>query len=411
MNGSEPFNPYPGLRSFEPDEDHLFFGREKQIDDLLKRLRKSRFLSVVGSSGSGKSSVIRSGLIPALYSGMMTRAGSGWRVAILRPGDDPIGHLAKALNDWDVLGPEDEDSAEMNRSLLETTLRSSAVGLADAVRQSGMPRHENLLVVVDQFEELFRFKQSTQKQDSRREALTFVKLLLEGTKVDDVAVYVVITMRSDFIGNCMDFPNLPEAVNEGQYLIPRMTRDELRVAITGPAAVAGGEISPRLVRTLLNEVGDNPDQLPILQHALMRTWDYWENHHDDGQAVDLEDYRAIGTMREALSRHAEEAYGELASNRERDIAERLFKALTDKGPHARGIRRPCRLEEVCGQVGAEADEVVAVAERFRRAGRSFLMPPSDVDLEAGSVLDISHESLMRVWTRLIDWLDEEGQSA
>ncbi len=128
MNGAGSFNPYPGLRSFEPDEDHLFFGREKQIDDLLKRLRQHRFLSVVGTSGSGKSSVIRSGLIPALYSGMMTRAGSSWRIAVMRPGDDPIGNLAEALNDYDVLGPEDEDMAPMNRSILpsESQVRSAS---------------------------------------------------------------------------------------------------------------------------------------------------------------------------------------------------------------------------------------------------------------------------------------------
>ncbi len=411
MNGYESFNPFPGLRSFEPDEDHLFFGREKQIDDLLRRLRKSRFLSVVGTSGSGKSSVIRSGMIPALYSGMMTRAGSSWRIAVMRPGDDPIGNLADVLNDYDVLGPEDAGLAPMNRSILETTLRASAVGLTDAVRQARIPEHDNVLVVVDQFEELFRFKQNLRVQSSRRDALTFVKLLLEAGKAAEVAVYVVITMRSDFIGNCMDFPNLPEAVNDGQYLIPRMTRDELRMAISGPAAVAGGEMSPRLVRTLLNEVGDNPDQLPILQHALMRSWNYWQDHHSDGEAVDLEHYEAIGTMKEALSRHAEEAYGELESSHEQDIAEKLFKALTDKGPHARGVRRPCRLEEVCEQVGAESAEVVAVADRFRKAGRSFIVPPDEVELDSSSVLDISHESLMRVWGRLIEWLEEEGRSA
>ena len=115
------FNPFPGLRPFEPDEDHLFFGREKEIDELLRRLRASRFLSVVGTSGSGKSSLVRSGLIPSLYSGFMVTAGSTWRVATLRPGEDPIGHLAAALNRPDVLGTEGE-MASTNRVLLEATL-------------------------------------------------------------------------------------------------------------------------------------------------------------------------------------------------------------------------------------------------------------------------------------------------
>src|SRR3954452_3425412 len=127
MTRTDRFNPFPGLRSFEPDEDHLFFGREKQIDDLLGRLRRTRFLSVVGASGSGKSSLVRSGLIPSLYSGFMVQAGSTWRVALLRPGGDPIGNLAEALDESRVLGTDDSDLAATNRVLIETTLRRGSL--------------------------------------------------------------------------------------------------------------------------------------------------------------------------------------------------------------------------------------------------------------------------------------------
>ena len=102
----------------------------------------------------------------------------------------------------------------------------------------------------------------------------------------DVPVFVVLTMRSDFIGDCMDYPGLPEAVNAGQYLVPRMSRDELRSAITGPIAVGGGEIAPRLVLRLLNDVGDDQDRLPVLQHALMRTWDYWQQHRAPSEPIE-----------------------------------------------------------------------------------------------------------------------------
>src|SRR5881394_2381676 len=116
-------NPFPGLRPFEPDEDHLFFGREREIDELLRRLRTTRFLSVVGTSGSGKSSLIRSGLIPSLYSGSMVKAGSGWRVATMRPGEDPIGHLAAALSPADVLGSNEPELAASQPVLIEASLR------------------------------------------------------------------------------------------------------------------------------------------------------------------------------------------------------------------------------------------------------------------------------------------------
>lgn len=401
-------HPFPGLRPFEPDEDHLFFGRESQIDELLRRLRTSRFLAILGTSGCGKSSLVRSGLIPSLYGGAMTRAGSSWRIAILRPGEDPIGRLAAALDAPEALGQE-EGGDDLSRGLLEATLRASNQGLIECVRQARIPQRDNVLVLVDQFEELFRFKQSRREQ-GRDEAVAFAKLLLEASRNHEVPVYVALTMRSDFIGNCLELPELPEAINEGLYLVPRMTRDELRAAITGPVAVGGAAIAPRLVSRLLNDVGDDPDQLPILQHALMRTWDRWDEDHAPGEPLDLRHYEEIGTMKEALSRHAEEALGEL-DERGRTVAETLFRALTERGGDGKGIRRPVRLAEVGTLTGGGTDEIATVAERFRQPGRSFLMPPAGVELRSDSVLDLSHESLMRIWGRLHQWAEEEGQSA
>ncbi len=408
------FNPFPGLRPFEPDEDHLFFGREKEIDELLRRLRASRFLSVVGTSGSGKSSLVRSGLIPSLYSGFMVNAGSTWRVATLRPGEDPIGHLAAALNRSDVLGGTlgtGEEMASTSRVLLEATLRRSTRGLVDAVRQARIPGDDNLLVIVDQFEELFRFRHSRQFENSRDEAVAFVKLLLEAARQPEVAIYIVLTMRSDFIGDCMEYPGLPEAVNAGQYLVPRMSRDELRSAITGPVAVARGEIAPRLVLRLLNDLGDDHDQLPVLQHALMRTWDHWQQLRIPGQPIDIANYEAVGTLQQALSLHAEEAFLETGSDANRKLAERMFKALTDTFSDPRGIRRPTSVRQLSAICEASEQEVIQIAEIFRRAGRSFLMPPPATPLQSRSIVDLSHESLMRCWSRLIRWADEERASA
>lgn len=404
------FNPFPGLRSFEPEEDHLFFGREKEIDELLRRLRSTRFLSVVGTSGSGKSSLVRCGLIPALYSGFMVKAGSNWRVAKFRPSEDPIGHLAAALDAPDVLGAKGE-LASTNRILLEAALRRGNLGLVEAVRQARIPSHDNVLVVVDQFEELFRFRRSRHIENSRDEAVAFVKLLLEAARQESLPVYVVLTMRSDFIGDCMDFPGLPEAINAGQYLVPRMTRDELRSAISGPVAVGGGEIAPRLVLRLLNDLGEDQDQLPVLQHALMRTWDQWARLPPDKQPIDIADYEAIGTLQHALSRHAEEAYEETGSDFRRKIAERIFKALTDTFSDARGVRRPTSVQELAAISEVPESDVIPIIEIFRLPGRTFLMPPAPVPLDSNSVIDISHESLMRCWTRLIAWAEEEKTSA
>jgi len=414
------FNPFPGLRPFEADEDHLFFGREKEIDELLRRLRTTRFLSVVGTSGSGKSSLIRSGLIPSLYSGLMVKAGAGWRVATMRPGEDPIGHLAAALSPPEVIGSSEPELAGTQSVLLEASLRRSVMGLVEAVRLARLPRGENVLVVVDQFEELFRFRRHRETPASRDEAIGFVKLLLEATKQEDVPIYVVLTMRSDFVGDCMEYPGLAEAVNDGQYLVPRMGRDALRTAITGPVAVGGGTIAPRLVLRLLNDIGDDHDQLPVLQHALMRSWDCWVAHGTDapgrrsvgeGVPLDVADYEKVGTLRQALSVHAEETFQATGSDRAREIAERVFKALTDTFSDPRGVRRPTPVSELAAISGAAEADVIAVVDVFRQPGRSFLMPPARVPLTSKSIIDVSHESLMRCWDRLIRWAEEERAAA
>ncbi|HEX5734101.1 MAG TPA: hypothetical protein VF131_14805, partial [Blastocatellia bacterium] len=431
-----PTNPFPGLRPFEFDESHLFFGRDGQSERLIGKLSRTRFLAVVGTSGSGKSSLVRAGLLPALLGGFMTSAGSDWRIAILRPGNDPISKLAAAINSPDVFGSEDEENKALQIAITEATLRRGSLGLVEAVRQSAQPEQENLLVVVDQFEELFRFAREASRKAKdegeryQNEAAAFVKLLLEGHSQREVNIYVVLTMRSDFLGDCAEFWDLPEAVNEGQYLIPRLTRDQLREAITGPVAVAGGEITARLVTRLLNDIGDNQDQLPVLQHLLMRAWDEWKekrlevevkdgdetvkkphNEVHRGEAIDLCCYEAVGGMAEALSRHADEAYNELPDDRHRRIAETLFKALTEKGEDNREIRRPITLAEICAVSEAHAPEVKKVIETFRLPGRSFLMPPAGTPLDDNSLIDISHESLIRGWHRLREWVDEEAQAA
>src|ERR1035437_373472 len=193
-------NPFPGLRPFEPDEEHLFFGREQETDELLSRLRTTRFLLVAGSSGTGKSSLVRSGLIPALQSGFMLQAGSNWRIIVFRPGDNPIGNLAVAMDAPDALGSEGE-IASTNRILLEATLLRSSLGIVQAVRQAHIPSHDNVLIVVDQFEELFRFRRSDRTANAHDEAVAFFKLLLEATRQKDVPIYIALTMRSDFLGD------------------------------------------------------------------------------------------------------------------------------------------------------------------------------------------------------------------
>ncbi len=399
-------NPFPGLRSFEFHESDLFFGRDGQSEELAAKLDSTHFLAVVGTSGSGKSSLVRAGLLPTLYGGLMGNTGSDWRIAIMRPGHNPISNLAKALHEPGGLGDPEEKQPHLLRDLTESSLRRGSSGLVEAVRHAQLDPQERILIVVDQFEELFRFARISEEETFANDAAAFVKLLLEAK--DKEEIFIVITMRSEYIGDCAQFWDLPEAINKGQYLIPRMTRKQRKRAIMGPVEVREAKISPGLVTRLLNDMGDSPDRLPILQHALMRIWENWREGGQESAPLDLKHYERCGGLDEVLSRHADEAFKELPNARSQWIAEKLFKCLTEKEAYNRETRRPTELGEICRVAEASEAEVIAVIDVFRQEGRCFLMPSESVPLESSSSIDISHESLIGGWQKLKNWVKEEA---
>lgn len=403
-------NPFPGLRPFKIEESHLFFGREGQSDEVLLKLSKNRFVGVIGPSGSGKSSFIYCGVLPILYGGFLTDTSPNWEVIVTRPGAGPIDNLAESLLSKDPKYiASDAEEKKIKRTIITTLLRSSSIGLVESILQLRRSEDKNYLILVDQFEELFRFKDSSDA-GAVNETLAFVNLLMEAVDYLDAPIYVGITMRSDFIGDCAQFPDLTKKINDSHYLIPQMTREQKRKAIIGPVAVGGAEITQRLTQQLLNDLGDNPDQLPILQHSLMRTWSYWSKYKDHkDEPVDIKHYEAIGTMTEALSLHANEAYDELTDD-QKEICESLFKAITEKRGENFGIRRPTRLGEIAAIADVSEEEVIEVIDRFRQPGRSLLTPAHHIKLDSKSMIDISHESLMRIWIRLKNWVDDEAEA-
>jgi WD40 repeat protein len=414
--------PYPGLRPFRSDETGIFFGREAQVDALLEKLGHARFLAVIGPSGCGKSSLVRAGMIPALETGLLSRAGVRWRVATMRPGERPLRRLAEALGAASAPGLEPEPEAV---AFLHATLRRGPRGLVEVLHDTPLPERTNLLLLVDQFEEILRYRQ----QGDSDEADAFVALLLATAAQHDVPVYVVITMRSDFLGDCAVFRGLPEAINAGLFLTPRLTREQRREAIVGPAMVFGGRVEPALVNRLLNDTGEELDQLPLLQHVLMRMWtrahEAVQAHHGPSQPADalrnaadlaagviltLDDYEQVGGLAQALSNHADEAYETLDAEQQR-IAAVLFRCLSERSSTQRDTRRPVQLSAVAAVAGVSPSQVAAVADVFRQPDRSFITPSADVTLHPDTVIDISHESLIRQWQRLNAWAEQEAEAA
>lgn len=404
------FNPFPGLRPFSINESHLYFGREGQVDDILVKLSAHRSVTVMGYSGSGKSSLMHCGLVPVLYGGFMTQTGPHWHVVKVRPGTSPIANLAEAIIDYQIrIQQIDEQDREIHKTIISSVLRSSPDGLVEIAKYIQSKTNENVFFMIDQFEELFRYDESSGDGHSN-DATAYVNLILSAVHQTKVPVYVALNMRSDFIGECSTFTGLTQMINTSNYLVPQMTREQKRMAIEGPIAVGGGKISARLVKKLLVDIDRHQDQLPILQHALMRTWDYWVDNRDSGEPMDLRHYNAIGRIEQALSLHANEAYDELTS-KEKEIAEILFKNVTEKGEDNTGMRRPVTIATVSEIAEASDADVIKVVENFRKPGRSFLMPDASIKLTNNSVVELSHESIMRIWNRLAIWVDEESESA
>jgi len=391
-------NPYPGLRPFDAEYEEWFFGRDRQIAELVDRLRSHRFVAVVGLSGSGKSSLVRAGLLPALSAGQLGPPGSGWRIAVVRPSEEPVATLAAELNKDGILGPS------AGRAAL---LESSSFGLIETARE-GSPPGTNLMVVVDQFEDLFRLVDGG-KLDPLR-AAHFINLLLTVAEEPrtDFPVYAVITLRSEYLGHCARFYGLPETMNRSQYLVPRLTPEQLREAIESPAALTEVKMEPVLVQRLLVEAATAPDELPRLQHLLMRLWEY-RKRSQGGDRITLEEYRhdEIKELERALDLHAEAIYNGLPEEQKR-IAKRIFQRLTTWGETSRDARRPTGLRELAAVSSAPPEAVMSVVEQFRAA--HFLTEiPAAVGGE--SMLDITHESLLRHWKRLEGWAKEEARAA
>ncbi len=404
--------PYPGLRSFEKGERQYFFGRERQLDELLRKLRSNRFLAVVGTAGSGKSSLVKAALEPRLRDGFAGQAGTNWRIAVCSVGNNPIGNLAKQLAQRGVLHPNEMMDPNYP-AVVEALLRRGSLGIVEAFKQSGVKR-ENLMIVIDQFEDIFRYAQRN-GTTTEEEAAAFVSLLLNASRQKDFPVYIVLTMRSSALGLCTEFRGLPEAINDGQFLMPRMKTEDLKKAIIAPAAQVGAVVDGALVNLILSDAGDDFDELAVLQHAMMRSWENWVGNEKDYDKTPLgiKHYTAVGGLKESLHRHAEEAYAEVneEESNKRQITERMFKGLSENGPEGKPVRRPMTIKEIMNLTEAPFNEVRLVVHIFSQTGRQFLNAPEVAAIDEDTVITIAHECLLTRWQTLSGWVKDEHESA
>lgn len=320
-----------------------------------------------------------------------------WNIIVFKPGATPIRSLAQVLH-------KNITGAENGFEALEASLRKDASEVPELLVRA-FPRCATMLVI-DQFEEVFRYGSS----EENGETAQLIKLIMELVRQSDNPVYVVLTMRSDYLDECTNYEGFTEMINRGYYLLPKMNPREIRQAIVGPIEAKGATIAPELTDRLIDEIGSSYDRLPILQHALMRTWDYWENQRTP-KPIDQTHYEAIGTMQEAISRHAEEVYHAMPDDKSRVATEKLFKSLIELAPGDIGIMRPARLRKIMRVTELSEGLLTDVINRLRQQGVSFLTPSYTQKIDQESFIDISLEKMMILWERLRGWISEETESA
>ncbi len=401
--------PFAGLRPFDFADREYFFGREQQQLALYRLVDRSRFVAVVGSSGSGKSSLVRAGLLPLLEQESADVSGPRWESLTLRPGNEPVEALADALAALATRtqSADTQVDPEIRRELIGFALERSSYGLAKALDQVPGIAGKSLLLVVDQFEELFRYAnpggEYGRASDSRwrDKAANFVQLLLEGSRMSSRPVHVLITMRSDFIGDCAQFQGLPEAVSVSQFLVPSLTRDQREEVIRQPIDKAGAKIDSDLVERLLNDAGSELDQLPVLQHCLSRLWEHaGQRSPAEPRTLTLSDYQEIHGIAGALSQHADQVMQSIPGV---ELAvEQTFRALSEVDKEGRATRRAITFSQLSAETGMSHDDLVVVLDRFRADDCSFIVttPAAVHTLQPDTRVDVVHEALLRHWYKI-----------
>jgi WD40 repeat protein len=375
--------PYQGLAAYGPERAEWFFGREDVVDDLLRRLTGQRLVAVFGASGSGKSSLLRAGLVPAALVGRAPGPGRAAAqparpvVEVLTPGADPIGELAVRL----------ARLTGVPAGALRTDLAADPAHLHLAIRQAvgGEPTDPELWLVVDQFEELFVLC----RDDRARTG--FVGALLAAVRAPDSRLRVVLGVRADFYGRCAELPELPAALAQAQVLLGPMSPAQVRDAGVRPAERAGAMVETALVSTIVAQVAGRAGALPMASHALLEAW--WRRR---GSAVTLTGYEAAGGMDGAVAQTAERIWQEFDADQRRCARHVLLRMVEiGAGDEPVTSRRLDRAEL------DDADPVTAsVLERL--AGARLVT----VD---GQSVRVAHEALLGAWPRLRDWLDEDRE--
>lgn len=393
-------SPFPGLRPFLAEETEFLFGRDADLARAELMIRRHGLLAVVGRSGTGKATFVRAGLVPRLT--RQREDGLRWLARVVRPGMDPLQGLAQALvGEWfDVDGAHEGPPAQ---AAVEAFARRPG-HLAERVNAVASAKGLGLLLVVDPFEELFRAAEG-----ARERADAFVRQLLAAARDAAGRFRLVLSLRSEFIGECDRFPALSEAVSDGIFLLPRLSGPNLEAVIVGPLERAGEAIDPALVAQIQSDFQGDDQSLALLQHTLRsaRAAAVARTPAGARTVISRQDYELIGGLRGAVSHTAEAVLAAFAPGQHL-VAEAVFRGLGVRDGGGSYRRRPMRLSDLAAVANAGLGETRSVVEAFAIEG--LLLPPPFA-LTDDSVVDLAYEQLLSLWPRLAAWVEREDELA
>jgi uncharacterized protein YjbI with pentapeptide repeats/KaiC/GvpD/RAD55 family RecA-like ATPase len=380
--GDIPPNPYQGLSAFGEKDAAFFFGREKFTDVLFQMAHQQQLVAVIGASGSGKSSVVFAGLIPRL------REEGIWLISSFRPKSQPFDELAQAL--VRQLEPNlDGVEKVIKIGKLAESLKKGEVKLHQVASQilENKP-NKRFLLVVDQFEELY-----TQCQD-KEEQQRFIDTLL--LAINQKSITLVFTLRADFYGYVLSFRPFSDALQQIQFKpLGLMSREELQTAIEQPAQKLNVQLQTHLAERILDDVGQEPGNLPLLEFALTQLWLKQNNSELSHKAYD-----EIGGVKQALIKHSEEVYLKLNES-QKEQAQRIFLSLVRLGEGTEDTRRVATREEIGHHNWDLVIDLAGSETRLLVTGRN--------DKSGEETVEVVHEALIREWARLRQWVNENRE--
>lgn len=410
--------PFPGCRSFHESEQASFYGRNKQVDDVLLLLHKHKFIALTGQIGSGKSSFLQSGLIPALRKGHNGLAGKEWVICNTRPGLAPIKNLAYALSENDLLNPSTKSTPEQ-RLWIEKNLKEGISGLESVYRRSEIFGKKNLIIIIDQFDDLFlhndRFNNAAVLNEETNQ---YINAITGANFAEDIAVYVVIALGAENIIDISPYRRLQDLLNQGQYLLPRINGVDVKRLISSPLLSTNLSMSSESMDSLLAQFGSDMRLLPNLQFLMFKIWTTFQHTSDGEMVIQTEDLAEAGNLQRCFAVHLENHYDNL-DERQKLVFEKLFKAMLSDDSLGK-LTQPKTLTHLSSICEASVDEISLLLNDLFEGERKFLdILPPDVSLLHGNSSKIYHrnslvflknENIFIHWDRFRIWLEEEKES-